>query len=121
MVKVADKYIVSKGKEWLKCDRNDLLNLSHDHVYSNSVYDAKQFDTIFDAKRKARKIDGKIWSFNPATGSRTEIICRIPEGAKCGLCRWDTPMNGNCRNPVSEYYREAVSCDDVCEEWEAKA
>lgn len=120
MVMVADKFIVSKGKEWLKCTRPDILELSHDHVYSISAYDAKKFDTRQEAKRYARKIGGKVWAFNPATGNKTEIVNVVPEGANCDKCKWYRPLDGTCRNPESEYYKEPVSYQDICEDWEAK-
>ena len=121
MVTVADKFIVGKDREWLKCTRPDILKLPHDHVYSISPYDAKKFDTRQEARRYARKIGGKVWTFNPATGNRTESVKAVPEGANCDKCRWYNPIDGTCRNPESEYYKEQVSYQDICEDWSVKA
>lgn len=120
MARVEDKYIVSKGNQWLKQVRRDLLPLPVSYGFSASIYDAKQFKTRQEAKRSARRIGGKIWLFNPATGARQEIISQVPSGAKCDDCKGYTPYDGVCRDPDSEYYREAVSMDDVCEEWKEK-
>jgi hypothetical protein len=120
MVKVADKFIVSKGKEWLMCDRQDFLELPHSHVYSIYVYDAKKFDTRLEAKRYARKVGGKVWTFNQATGNRKELVSTVPVDADCDKCLWYRPWDGTCRNPESEYYKEPVSYQDICEDWEAK-
>ena len=120
MARVEDKYIVGKGREWLKSSRPDLLQLPESILFSIYIHDAKQFDTRREARRKARKIGGTVWQFNPATGNKTEVVVTIPKGAKCDNCRTWTPYDGVCKNTESEYYREPVSMDDVCEEWEGK-
>lgn len=121
MATIQDKYIVGKGREWLKSSRPDLLALPQASLFSIYVHDAKQFDTRREAKRAARKIGGTVWQFNPVTGKRTEMVVVIPPGAKCDNCRKWTPYDGICRNPESEYYREPVSMEDVCEEYGNKA
>ena len=120
MVKVPDQYIVGKGGQWLKSSRPDLLRVPTDNLWRIYVHDAKRFNTRQEAKRKARMVGGTIWLFNPATGSKSEIVSAIPPGAKCDNCRKWTPFDGVCRNPESENYREPVSMEDVCEEWEDK-
>ena len=120
MARVEDKYIVSKGNQWLKQVRRDLLPLPMSYGFSTSTYDAKQFKTRQEAKRLARKIGGEIWLFNPATGARNRVINQIPPGAKCDDCKGYTPYDGICRSPDSEFYREPVSMEDVCDEWRGK-
>ena len=120
MVRVADQYIVGKNGKWLKSSRPDLLRVPTDGLWSIYVHDAKRFNTRQEAKRKARMVGGTIWLFNPATGSKSEIVSVIPPGAKCDNCRKWTPFDGICRNPESEYCREPVSMEDVCDEWEEK-
>ena len=116
-----DKYVVRKGKEWLMSSRPDILELPHKHVFSVYVNDAKRYDTRREARRMARRIGGTVYTFNQATGRYAECVVVIPKGAKCDNCRKWTPYDGICRNPDSEMYREYVSMDDVCEEWEDKA
>lgn len=117
MVIVEDKYIVGKDGRWMKSSRPDLLRIPTGNLWSIYVSDAKRFDTRQEAKRKARMVGGSVWRFNPATCTKTEVVTVIPEGAKCDNCRKWTPFDGVCRNPDSEYYREPVSMEDVCDEW----
>ena len=53
MARVEDKYIVSKGNQWLKQVRRDLLPLPMSYGFSTSTYDAKQFKTRKEAKTLA--------------------------------------------------------------------
>ena len=117
MARVEDKYIVAKGREWLMSGRPDLLELPHAHVFSIYIHDAKQFDSRREAKKRARKVGGTVWVFNPVTGKREECVSAVPPGAKCDTCRKWTPYDGVCRNPDSENYRVPVSMEDVCDEW----
>lgn len=121
MARVEEQWIVRKGKEWLMSSRPDLLTLPHAHIFSLYVYDSRRFSNRSDAKRTARKIGGTVWKFIPATGRYEEWLPKIPKGAKCDTCAGYTPYNGVCRNPESEYYKEPVGMNDLCDEWREKA
>ena len=121
MVIAEDKYIVGKDGQWMKSSRPDLLRISTGNLWSIYVNDAKRFNTRQEAKRKARMVGGVIWRFNPVTGKLKEATVTIPAGAKCDSCGRYALWDGTCRSPESEYYREPVSFEDVCDEWEGKA
>ena len=115
-----DKYIVEKAGKYLITTRPDLLGCDLSRVFRESVYDAKRYDTAKEANRTAKKVGGTVWRFNPATGNKQRITPQIPDNAKCDPCRKYIPFDGSCRNPDSEFYREPVSMEDVCEEWKEK-
>ena len=115
-----DKYIVEKAGKYLITTRPDLLGCDLSRVFRESVYDAKRYDTAKEANRAAKKIGGAVWRFNPVTGNKQRITHQIPDNAKCDTCGKYVPFDGSCRNPDSEFYREPVSMEDVCEEWKEK-
>ena len=120
MVKVAEVFIVGKGKRWLMTLRADIQELPAAHVWSAYAYDAAKFDKKGDAKRKARRVEGEVYSFIPATGKIEKVIREVPEGAVCDSCWGYVPYNGKCRNKESEFCGEYVSCNDCCDEWEER-
>ena len=121
MVKVPEFFIVRKDGLWLVSGRPDLLQLPNSHTFSQYTYDAKKFNSRYEAKRKARKIGGEVWKFIPALGKTELVTVKPPEGAKCDNCRKWTPFDGICRNPESENYRDPVSMENVCDDWEGKS
>lgn len=120
MVKVHEKYIVRKDGKWLKSSRPDIISIQIAHLFSEYLYDAKEFTFRRDAKRTAAKVGGEVWSFVRVTGEHHLVWRQPPADAKCDTCSKWTPFDGVCRNQQSENYREPVSMEDVCDEWEDK-
>lgn len=115
-----EKYIIRKDNCWVKSSRPDLLDLQIPNLFSQYLYDAKEFDTRREAKKAAMKIGGEVWLFDRITG-RKELAWRKPEeGARCDTCRKYAGYDGECKNPKSEYYRIYVGINDVCDEWTEK-
>ena len=121
MARAREMFIVGRGKLWMISSRPDLLELPQSHLWSQYAWDAKKFDNRAEAKRKARKVGGAVYSFNMANGKTELLKQKIPEGAVCDTCRGYRPWNGVCNNPESEYYGTNVSYQDVCEDWGGKA
>lgn len=120
MAKIREKYIVRKGHGWLKSSRPDLLEMPVSNMFSPYMYDAKEYDTRKEAKKAALKIGGEVWAFIRVTGWKELSWRKPPEGAVCDTCRKYTGYDGQCKNPLSEYYRTGVSIVDVCDEWTGK-
>ena len=118
MARIVEKYIVGKGREWLKSSRPDLLEIPMGNLFSVYLNDAKEFDTRKEAKQKAKKVGGEVWLFIRVTGYHEKVWTNPPDGAKCGGCRRYTGWDGECKNPNSEHYRVPVSVEDSCDEWE---
>lgn len=118
MVMVQDVYIVQAKRRWLMSTRPDLLGDPGWKGFSPYTNDAKQFKTVKEARKEARKVCGKIFKFNPVTQALQELADDLPPSASCGNCGQYTPMNGACRNPESENYRETVLCGMKCSAWE---
>jgi hypothetical protein len=117
MGKTTEKFIVGRGRLWLKNGRPDLDTILGGCNWSQYVSDAKKFDCRQEAKRKARKVGGVVYRFYPFTWKVELLQQKIPEGAVCNTCRGYRAWDGTCINPESEYYRVNVSYQDVCEEW----
>lgn len=120
MVKLPDVYVIGKGREWLQSNGTDMPDIPQKCTWSQYLYNAKRFESRFEAKRKARIIGGAVYRFDPLNGKAEPLKREPPKGAICDNCRGYIHFDGTCRNPESEYYRVNVSYRDVCEEWEAE-
>ena len=118
MARVVEKYIVRKGRDWLRSSRPDLIDIPIANLFSVYLNDAKEFDTRKDAKKTAKKVGGEVWLFVRATGRHELVWQKPPDGAVCGGCRRYAGWDGECKNPHSENYRTPVSTKDSCDEWE---
>ena len=66
MLNKSEKYIIQKSKQYL------VGNPFNDEAYCNlreSCYDAYKIDDFNIALRIARYIDGRVFKFNPVTGT----------------------------------------------------
>lgn len=121
MAQAVEKYIIGRGRLWLKGGRPDIDEMLGGCEWSQYVSDAKKYSERYEAKRKARRVGGVVYRFNPATWKAELLQQKIPEGAICDTCWGYRAWDGACINPESEFYRVNVSYQDVCEDWGNKA
>ena len=120
MARIVEKFIVRKGRDWLRSSRPDLIDIPIANLFSVYLNDAKEFDTRKDAKKTAKKVGGEVWLFVRATGRHELVWQKPPDGATCGTCRKYAGYDGECKKPESEFYRVPVSITDCCDEWEGQ-
>lgn len=114
-------YVIGKDRQWMLGEPLDVMDTRSVTKWSPHVYDAKRYESCYRAKKKAARVGGEVYRFNPLNGDTVQIRKELPPGANCDGCVMRSMFDGTCRNGESEYYREAVSGTDVCEEWEGKA
>lgn len=117
MVQQQVQWIIGKGKEWLRTYGQGTFLQSA--MWSNNLWDARRFDSVYSAKRIARRYVGSmVYEFNAVTGSVKP--CKPPEDACCDNCMFYAPNPETCENVHSINAKQHTDKTVVCDEWEAK-